>query len=122
MNQKHKSSSTAKEMKNKYDWILQKFKKAKEKSQEEENIEKLEEIYPFYKDLDELFGNRQNVNPFSLLEPIQIPGRIENDEENILSSSLESVHITDETRNELLQRNAKHKIKKKNLKALVRKS
>ena len=100
VNQKHNSSTTAKEMKNKYDWILQKFKKAKEKSHEEENVEKLEEICPFYKDLDELFGNRQNVNPFSLLEPIQIPERVENDEENILSSSLESVHITGETRNE----------------------
>lgn len=32
VNQKHNSICTAKEMKNKYDWILQKFKKAKEKS------------------------------------------------------------------------------------------
>ena len=54
----------------------------------------------FYKELDQLFGNRQNVNPFSLLEPIQIPSQNEDQEvENDLSSSLESVHITDETRN-----------------------
>ena len=53
--------------------MLQKYKKAKEKSETEENLEKLEEMCPFYQELDQLFGNRQNVNPFSLLEPIQIP-------------------------------------------------
>lgn len=101
MNQKHQTTFTAREAKYKYDWILSKFKTAKEKSYEEENIDKLEEICPFYKELDELFGDRQNVNPFSLFEPIQIPERLPaTNEENILSSSLESVHITDEIRNE----------------------
>lgn len=99
VNQKHNTTFTEKEIKNKYDWMLQKFKKAKEKSQTEENPDKLEEMCPFYKELDQLFGDRQNVNPFSLFEPIQIPERTENNDENILSSSLESVHITDETRN-----------------------
>ena len=64
VNQKHQTSFTDKEIKYKYDWLLSKFKTAKEKSQTEENIEKLEEMCPFYKDLDELFGDRQNVNPF----------------------------------------------------------
>ena len=103
VNQKHQTEFTKKEMKNKYDWMLQKFKKAKEKFEAEDNIEKLEEMCPFYKELDQLFGNRQNVNPFSLLEPIQIPERTENEEKNISSMygcSLESFHITDATRNE----------------------
>lgn len=100
MNQKHNTVFTEKEIKYKYDWVLSKFKAAKEKSETEKNIEKLEEICPFYKELDQLFGNRQNVTPSSLLEPIQIPERTENDDENILSSSLESLHITDETKND----------------------
>lgn len=73
VNEKHQSSFTPTEIKYKYDWLLNKFKAAKEISKTEDNIDKLQEIAPFYKELDKLFGNRQNINPFSIFEPIENP-------------------------------------------------
>ena len=70
-------------------------------SKTETDVQKLEQKCPFYKELDTLFRNRQNINPHSVVEPIQIPKEpLQNDEENLISSSLESVHITDTTRKE----------------------
>ncbi len=42
VNQKHGTEYTDKQIKNKYDWLLTKFKEAKEKVQGDEDAEKLE--------------------------------------------------------------------------------
>ena len=102
VNRKHDTSFTGIEMKNRYDWMLKQFKKAHEKFNMNNDIDpkELEKSCPFYKDLYELFGNRQNVDPYSVVEPIRIPERSDaNDDENVISSSLESVHLNDEPQN-----------------------
>lgn len=73
VNQKHKTSFTGDEMKRKYDWLLSQYKKANELSKTEIDVQKLEQKCPFYKELDTLFRTRQNINPHSVVEPIQIP-------------------------------------------------
>ena len=100
VNEKHKTTYSGNEMKRKYDWLLSQYKKANELSKTDTDVQKLEKKCPFYKELDILFKDRQNINPFNILEPIQIPTEpLQNDEENLLSSSLESVHITDKIKN-----------------------
>ncbi|KAJ3259330.1 hypothetical protein HK103_002528 [Boothiomyces macroporosus] len=101
INEKNNTDLDADQAKAKYLWLIGKFKKANELSKTEENMEKIEEACPFfYKELNELFGQRQNINPFNILEtsvePIQIPERSTNIvvDENELSSSLGSVHIS----------------------------
>ena len=96
VNRKHQTSFTDKQIKSKYDWLISKYKIAKEKSKNEENLENLEKLCPSFHELDKLFGNRQNVNPFNLIEPIQIQNSDRNDDENQLSSSLDSVHLYEE--------------------------
>lgn len=99
VNNKHKTSYSGNEMKRKYDWLLAQYKKANELSKTETDSEALEKKCPYYKELDIMFKERQNINPFNVLEPLQIPDEpLKNHEENLLSSSLESVHITDETK------------------------
>ncbi|KAJ3258273.1 hypothetical protein HK103_003754 [Boothiomyces macroporosus] len=116
VNQKHNETFTEREMKCKYDWMLQKFKKANEKlkSEPEIDIQKLEEICPFYKDLDAIFGVRQNINSFSLIEPI-IPDRIDG-VDNAFSRSLDSEFseeiINDQSKKRSNQEPASHTKKK----------
>jgi hypothetical protein len=114
VNEKHKTTYSGNEMKRKYDWLLSQYKKANELSKTETDVQKLEKKCPFYKELDILFKDRQNINPFSTLEPIQIPAEpLQNDEENLLSSSLESFHITDKTKNEEPGSSRKRKVDNK---------
>jgi hypothetical protein len=73
INEKHKTTLTDDEAKNKYNWLVQKFKKANTLSNTENDITKLEAICPFYRELDTLFGQRQNINPSNVMEPIIVP-------------------------------------------------
>ena len=68
INRNHNSDTTDTEAKNKYDWMLRKFKKANELAKTESDADALEKACPFYKQLDELFGERQNVNPSNTME------------------------------------------------------
>ena len=101
VNQKHKTAFSATEMKRKYDWLLSQYKKAKDLSKTDVNPEQIQKKCPFYKEIDALFKDRQNISPYDVFEPITIPetSKNVNDEENNLSSSLESVHITEQTKN-----------------------
>ena len=112
INERNGTEFTGKHAEAKYLWLLGKFKKAKELSKTEDDLEKLQKVCSFYKELDELYGQRQNINPSNIFEPapppapIQIPGRngeVVDDgdpDENLLSSSLESVHLVDGPPNE----------------------
>ena len=70
INEKHNEELDYNGAKSKYDWLLKKFKKAKDLQKAGKDSKLIEETCPFYKELDELYGGRQNVTPSSVLEPV----------------------------------------------------
>lgn len=70
INEKHNEELDYNGAKSKYDWLLKKFKKSKDLEKAGKDSKLFEETCPFYKELDELYGGRQNVSPSSVLEPV----------------------------------------------------
>ncbi|KAJ3321007.1 hypothetical protein HDV06_004666 [Boothiomyces sp. JEL0866] len=67
INQRHSTQYSEIEIKNKYDWMMRKYQLACDKSKTEMDIRKVQDICPYYTELNDMFGTKT----YSSIDQIQ---------------------------------------------------
>ncbi|KAJ3359032.1 hypothetical protein HDU91_005025 [Kappamyces sp. JEL0680] len=96
VNQKHNTQFTDIVMKRKYDWLMQMYKKAMLASESDSDSGKRMAICPFYKEIEALYREIQNISHSNGVEPLAMSLSRQEDPEEAPSSPLDSDDVSEQ--------------------------